>query len=384
MFFALIKLKYQALSIIVCKMKANFDSRKIDEQKLSEFMLKAMGDVTSTISAMLVIIGDRLHLYQTMANLGRPITSEELAKMTNTSERLIREWLANQAAGGYIIYDPPNRKYSLPPEQAMALADENSPVYILGAYQAIRSYFKDEDKFVEMFKSGNGMKWGEHHHDLFEGSALFYKPNYVGNLVSSWIPSLDGVEEKLQQGAKVADIGCGYGISTILMAKAYPNSKFYGFDNHGPSIEKAKDQIRKEEETGGGSISNVEFVSVNANDESIGNDYDLITFFDCLHDMGDPLGAMKFARQSLKAGGTCMIVEPMANDKLEENLNLVGRAFYAASTLVCVPNSLAENGPALGAQAGEKKISEIVKAAGFTIFRRATQTPFNIIYEAKP
>ena len=182
-------------------MKANFDSRKIDEQKLSEFMLKAMGDVTSTIGAMLVIIGDRLHLYQTMAKLGRPITSEELAKMTNTSERLIREWLANQAAGGYIIYDPPNRKYSLPPEQAMALADENSPVYILGAYQAIRSYFKDEDKFVEMFKSGNGMKWGEHHHDLFEG--LFYKPNYVGNLVSSWIPSLDGVEEKNNKEPKL-------------------------------------------------------------------------------------------------------------------------------------------------------------------------------------
>jgi SAM-dependent methyltransferase len=365
-------------------MKANIDSRKIDDQKLSEFMLKAMGDVTSTISAMLVIIGDRLHLYQTMAKLGRPITSEELAKMTNTSERLIREWLANQVAGGYIIYDPPNRTYSLPPEQAMALADENSPVYILGAYQAIRSYFKDEDKFVEMFKSGKGMKWGEHHHDLFEGSALFYKPNYVGNLVSSWIPSLDGVEKKLQQGAKVADIGCGYGISTILMAKAYPNSKFYGFDNHGPSIEKAKDQIRKEEETGGeGRISNVAFVSVPANDESIGNDYDLITFFDCLHDMGDPLGAMKFARESLTADGTCMIVEPMANEKLEENLNLVGRAFYAASTLVCVPNSLAENGPAFGAQAGEKKIIEIVKAAGFTKFRRATQTPFNIIYEAK-
>jgi SAM-dependent methyltransferase len=370
--------------MIVCKMKANINSAKIDEQKLSEFMLKAMGDVASTISAMLVIIGDRLHLYKTMAKLGQPITSEELAKVTNANERLIREWLANQTAGGYITYDPTNGKYSLPPEQAMALADENSPVYLLGAYQAIRSYFKDEDKFVEMFKSGKGLKWGEHHHDLFEGTALFYKPNYVGNLVSSWIPSLDGVEEKLKQGAKVADIGCGYGISTILMAKAYPNSKFYGFDSHSPSIEKAKGQLKKEEETGGGRISNVEFVSVHANDESIGNDYDLITFFDCLHDMGDPVGAMKFAGRSLNPDGTCMIVEPMANDKLEENLNLVGRAFYAASTLVCVPNSLAENGPALGAQAGEKKISEIVKAAGFTKFRRAIHTPFNIIYEAKP
>jgi len=266
----------------------------------------------------------------------------------------------------------------------MALADESSPVYIHGAYQAIRSYFKDEDKFVEMFKTGKGLRWGEHHHDLFEGSALFYKPSYVGNLVSTWIPSLEGVEEKLKQRAKVADIGCGYGISTILMAKAYPNSKFYGFDNHSPSIEQAKDQLRKEEKKGGGRIGNVEFNAVSANDESIGNDYDLITFFDCLHDMADPVGAMKLAKQSLKPDGTCMIIEPMANDKLEENLNVVGRTFYAASTLVCVPNSLADNGPALGAQAGEKKIKEILEAAGFTKFRRATQTPFNIIYDVKP
>ena len=358
-------------------MQANNTPSKIDQQKLNEFMQKAAGDIASTLSAMLVIIGDRLDLYKAMAESGQPISSEELARKTDTNERLVREWLANQAAGGYLTYNASDGKYTLPPEQAMALADENSPVYIHGAYQAIRSYFKDEDKLVEMFKTGKGLRWEEYHHDLFEGSALFYKPNYVGNLVSSWIPSLEGVEEKLKQGAKVADIGCGYGISTILMAKVYPNSKFYGFDNHGFSIEKAKEQAKKE-----GVTKNTELYVVSANDESIGNDYDLITFFDCLHDMGDPVGAMKLAKQSLKPDGTCMIIEPMANDKIEDNLNLVGRTFYAASTLVCVPNSLADNGPALGAQAGEKKIKEIVEAAGFTRFRRATQTPFNIIYEA--
>jgi 2-polyprenyl-3-methyl-5-hydroxy-6-metoxy-1,4-benzoquinol methylase len=359
-------------------MQADTTPSKIDEQKLHDFMLKAVGDIASTMSAMLLIIGDKLGLYKAMAESEKPITSEELAKKTNTNERIIREWLANQAAGGYITYNASDGKYTLPPEQAMALADENSPVYIHGAYQSIKSFFKDEDKFVEMFKSGKGLRWGEHHHDLFEGTARFFKPNYVGNLVSSWIPSLDGVEEKLKQGAKVADIGCGYGISTILMAKAYPNSKFYGFDNHGPSIEQAKEVSTKE-----GVTINTEFNVVAANDESIGNDYDLITFFDCLHDMSDPVGAMKFAKQSLKSDGTCMIIEPMANDKVEDNLNLVGRTYYAASTLVCVPNSLADNGPALGAQAGEKKIKETVEAAGFTKFRRAAQTPFNIIYEVK-
>ena len=282
-----------------------------------------------------------------------------------------------QVASGYIIYNASSAEYSLPPEQTMALADENSSVYLLGAYQAIRSYFKDEDKFVDMFKTGKGMKWEEHHHDLFEGTALFYKPNYVGNLVSLWIPSLEGVEQKLRQGAKVADIGCGYGISTIIMGNAYPNSKFYGFDNHSPSIEQAKEKA-------GQQLRNIVFSAVSANDESIGTDYDLITFFDCLHDMDDPVGALKFAKRSLKKDGTCMIIEPMANDELEENLNLVGRAYYAASTLVCVPNSLAGNGPALGAQAGEKKIKAIILAAGFSKFRRATQTPFNIIYEARP
>jgi 2-polyprenyl-3-methyl-5-hydroxy-6-metoxy-1,4-benzoquinol methylase len=223
------------------------------------------------------------------------------------------------------------------------------------------------------------LRWGEHHHDLFEGTARFFKPNYVGNLVSSWIPSLDGVEEKLKQGAKVADIGCGYGISTILMAKAYPNSKFYGFDNHGPSIEQAKDVSTKE-----GVTVNTEFNIVSANDESIGNDYDLITFFDCLHDMGDQVGALKFAKQSLKPEGTCMIIEPMSNDKVEDNLKLVGRTYYAAAILVCVPNSLGENGPALGAQVGGKRIKEVIEADGFIKFRSTTKTPFNIIYDAKP
>jgi len=361
------------------KMQSENTANKFDEQKLHEFMIKAVGDIASTMSAMLVIIGDRLGLYKAMAEFGYPITSEELAQKTSTNERYIREWLANQAAGGYITYNAANEKYTLPSEQAMALADENSPVYVHGAYQSIKSFFKDEEKFIEVFKTGKGLRWGEHNHDLFEGTARFFKPNYVGNLVSSWIPSLDGIEEKLKQGAKVADIGCGYGISTILMAKAYPNSKFYGFDNHNPSIEQAKEQSRKE-----GITSNLEFSSVSASDESIGNDYDLITFFDCLHDMGDPIGAMKFAKQSLKPDGTCMIIEPMANDKVEDNLNVVGRIYYAASTVVCVPNSLADNGPALGAQAGEKKIKEISEAAGFTKFRRATQTPFNIIYEVKP
>ena len=348
-----------------------------DEKKLNEFMIKAAGDVGSTYSAMLVIIGERLGLYKAMAELGST-TSAELANKTDTSERYVREWLANQAAGGYVTYNTTHGTYSLPPEQTMVLADENSPVYIHGAYQVIRSIFKDEDKFVEMFRTGKGLRWGEHHHDLFEGTARFYKASYIGNIVQSWIPSLDGVEQKLNEGVKVGDIGCGYGISTMIMAKAYPNSTFYGYDNHSPSIEKANEQAKRE-----GAGNNIEFKVVSAN-ESIGNDYDLLTFFDCLHDMGDPVGAMKYAKQSLKPGGTCMIVEPMANDKMEDNLNPLGRICYAASTLICVPNSLADNGPALGAQAGEKRTKEITEKAGFTKFRQATRTPFNIIYEVKP
>ncbi len=260
----------------------------------------------------------------------------------------------------------------------MVLAYENSPTFILGAYQVLRSIFKDEDKFIDIFKSGKGLRWGEHHHDLFEGTAKFFKPNYMGNLIQSWIPSLEGVEEKLKNGAKVADIGCGYGIPSIIMAKEYPNSKFYGFDNHKLSIEAANELAQKE-----GLANRVQYAVVSTQ-QSIGNDYDLITFFDCLHDMADPTGALKFAKQSMKEDGTCMIIEPMANDNVEDNLNLVGRIYYAASSIICVPNSLADNGVALGAQAGEKKIKEVAEKAGFTKFRRSSQTPFNIVFEAKP
>jgi 2-polyprenyl-3-methyl-5-hydroxy-6-metoxy-1,4-benzoquinol methylase len=362
-------------------------SKKIDEGKLNDFMGKVVDDLGATSSTVLVIIGDKLGLYKAMAD-SKPITSEELARRTSTSERYIREWLANQAASGYISYDPNSEKYILPPEQAMALANDNSPVFSLGGFQSAMAFFRDEPKITEAFRSGKGVDWGDHDHNLYEGTERFFKPNYVANLVSSWIPSLDGgkVEEKLKHGgATVVDVGCGHGISTILMAKAYPNSKFIGYDYHELSIEIARKKA-KEEGLSEDRIS-FEVASSTGFPSKVGNDdggYDLVTFFDCLHDMGDPSGAATHVLKTLKPDGTWMIVEPFANDKLEDNLNPVGRVFYASSSLVCVPASLAYNGPALGAQAGEKNINNIVTRAGFTRFRRATQTPFNIIYEAKP
>lgn len=358
-------------------MNTTTKSTSIDNKKLEEFVMKSVGDMGSSLSALMILLGDRLGLYKALNEYG-PLKSEELAQKTDTSERYIREWLASQAAADYISYDAASKKFTLSPENALVLAEENSPVFIMGAYQIIRSLFKSEDKFAEIFKTGKGLRWGEHHHDLFEGTARFFKPGYISNLVQSWIPSLEGIEDKLKKGAKVADIGCGYGLSTTIMAKSFPNSQFYGYDNHAPSIEAAKENAIKENVK-----SNTNFLVVSAN-ESIGNDYDLIAFFDCLHDMGDPLGALKFAKQSLKSDGTCMIVEPLANDKLEDNLNLMGKISYAVSSIVCVPNSLADNGPALGAQAGEQKIKDLVSEAGFTKFRRTTQTPLNAVYEARP
>src|ERR1051325_9925141 len=331
----------------------------IDNEKLQQFMGKVLSDFGGAAGAILAYIGDRLGLYKAMYNFAKPITSQELANLTSTSERYIREWLANQAAGGYLTYDSASQRYILPYEHAQALVNENSPAYVAGGFQVMMSFYLDASKILEVFKTGKGIAWGDHDKDLYQGTERFFRPGYTTNLVSSWIPALDNgeIEHRLKQegGLKVADIGCGHGISTILMAKAYPHSKFYGFDNHPASIEYAR---RKAKEEGLGE-DRIQFeVASSTNYPSPKKDaeggYDLIAFFDCLHDMEDPQGAAAHALQTLKKpDGIVMIVEPFANDKIEDNLNPVGRLFYAASTLVCVPASLSQNGPALGAQAGE-------------------------------
>ena len=351
----------------------------VDEAKLHEFIGKAVGEWGGAYGVLLNFIGDKLGLFKAMAGAGE-LTPEELAKKTGTQPRIIKEWLAAQAAGGFVTYNLASGGYTLPEEQAVALTDENSPAYIAGEYQVLMGLFKDEEKIIDAFRTGKGLGWGDHHHYLFEGTERFFKPSYVANLTSSWIPALEGVEEKLRKGggAKVADVGCGHGVSTILMAKAYPNSQIIGFDYHKPSIEWARKQAEKE------GLKNITFEVAGATDYP-GDDYDLVTFFDCFHDMGNPAGAAKHVLQTLKKkNGTWMLIEPFANDKLEDNLNPIGRAFYSGSTLICVPASLNENGPALGAQAGEQRIKEVVTAAGFSKFHRATQTPFNFVFEARP
>ena len=350
----------------------------VDEAKLNEFVGKAVSEWGAAYGVLLTFLGDRLGLFKAMAGAGE-LTPEELAKKTGTHPRMIREWLTAQAVGGFVTYNPFAGTYILPDEQAFALTNENSPAYIAGEYQIIMGLFKDEEKIIEAFRTGKGLGRGDHHHYLFEGTERLFKPGYVANLTTSWIPALEGVEEKLRRGgAKVADVGCGHGVSTILMAKAYPNSQIIGFDYHRPSIEWARKQAEKE------GLKNITFEVAPSTDYP-GDDYDLVTFFDCFHDMGNPSGAAKHVLQILKKkNGTWMLVEPFANNKLEDNFNPLGRAFYSGSAVVCVPASLNENGPALGAQAGEEKIREIVMSAGFSKFRRATQTPFNLVLEARP
>ena len=348
----------------------------INEAKLNEFLGKALVDLGAAISSTLVIVGDRLGLYKALAEA--PATPAQLAARTGTSERYVREWLNNQAAGGYVQYDASSGMYSMNDEQKLCLADPNGPVDLAGAQFIIQAVFHALDRTTENFQTGKGMEWGEHHQCLFHGTERFFRAGYNANLLTSWLPALDGVVDKLKRGAKAADIGCGHGASTILMAKAYPQSTFIGYDYHAPSIDVARARA-----TSAG-VANAQFEVADAVSYS-GRDFDLIAFFDCLHDMGDPAGAAAHARAALKADGTAMIVEPFANNTPQENHNPVGRMMYGASSQICVPVSLARNGPALGAQAGEARLRQVVvDQGGFRNFRRATETPFNLVLEARP
>lgn len=350
----------------------------VDEAKLMEFLGRIVVDAGATLAASLVVIGDKLGLYRALGEAG-PLRPDELAERTGTAERYVREWLAAQAAGGYITYDASTGRFSLSPEQAFALADPDSPVHLAGLFQLVTSVVADEPAITEAFRSGNGVGWHEHGDGLFEGTERFFRAGYSGNLVGSWLPALDGVVDKLERGASVADVGCGHGASTILMAKAYPASRFVGFDYHDRSIDRARERA-----TDAGVADRVRFEVAPARSYP-GLDYDLVTFFDCLHDMGDPAGAAAHVFESLARDGTWMIVEPFAGDQLEDNLNPVGRLYYAASTLICTPASLdQEVGLALGAQAGEARIRDVVTSGGFSRFRRAAETPFNLIFEARP
>jgi len=349
----------------------------MDQSRVEGFVHKALGDLGSALTASLVVIGDKLGLYRAMADAG-PLTPAELATRTGTVERCVREWLAAQAAAGYVDYDATSQRYSLPAEHAVALTDEESPACVLGGFQGMTAAMRAEPKVAEAFRSGKGVGWHEHDPQLFEGVERFFRPGYNANLVDTWIPALDGVQAKLTKGARVADIGCGHGASTIIMAKAFPRSTFVGFDYHRASIDRARERAV---EAGVGDRVRFEVASA----KGYPGTYDLVACFDCLHDMGDPVGAAVHVRQSLAPNGTWLLVEPNAADRTEENLNPVGRLFYSVSTLVCTQASLAQEvGTALGAQAGEARLRDVVTRAGFTRFRRATETPFNLIFEARP
>lgn len=350
----------------------------MNEQKLNELMGKFVADLGATLHAGMAVIGENLGLYKALREAG-PLTSVELAERTGTHERYVREWLNSQASGGYVEYDAAAGRYWLSEEQAFVLADEKSPAYLPGGFLLAVSALRAVPRITESFRSGEGCGWHEHDEGLFRGTELFFRPNYAANLVSAWIPSLEGVEEKLKSGARVADVGCGLGASTILMAQAYPKSRFVGYDYHDKSIDMARQRAKD-----AGVSDRVTFETAKAKDYR-GTGYDLVTFFDCLHDMGDPEGAASHVRQSLAPDGTWMIVEPFAGDRVEDNLNPVGRVFYSASTLVCTPASLAQEvGRALGAQAGEARMREVVTGGGFNRFRRAAETPFNLVFEARP
>ena len=357
---------------------ATIEERPLDIDKLHGFVFKAVEEVGATLNTALVVMGDRLGFYRALAGAG-PLTPAELAGRTGTAERYVREWLNAQAAGGYVDYDPDTVRYALPAEHAVALTDESSPAYLPGFFQIALGTVHDSPRITEAAKTGVGIGWHDHVHDVHEGCERFFRPGYNANLLPSWLPALDGVVGKLQRGAKVADVGCGHGASTILMAQAFPASIFAGSDYHEGSI-----RVARERAEDAGVTDRVGFEVAPAASYS-GRGYDLVTMFDCLHDMGDPAGAARHVRKSLAADGTWMIVEPAAGDRVEDNLNPVGRAYYSFSTLLCTPASLSQDvGLALGAQAGEARIRDVVTSAGFGRFRRVSETPFNIVFEARP
>jgi 2-polyprenyl-3-methyl-5-hydroxy-6-metoxy-1,4-benzoquinol methylase len=349
----------------------------VDQAKLQTLMGRMLDDLGAAAGVALVRIGDQLGLYKALQNKG-PLTSQELADAAGIAERYAREWLANQAASGYVTHDGKTGKFTLPPEQAMVFADEDSPVYMMGGFDTVAAALDNQSKVQAAFKTGGGVQWGDQSGCLFCAVARFFRPGYRANLIDAWLPALDGVVDKLKAGGTVADVGCGHGVSTVMMAEAFPNAQFVGFDFHEGSIEAARQHAKEH------GVKNARFEVAMAKDYP-GTNYDLVTFFDCLHDMGDPAGAAAQVRRSLKPDGTWMIVEPMAQDTLEGNLNPIGRLFYAASTMICVPTSLSQEvGAALGAQAGEKRVSEAITKGGFAHVRRATETPFNMILEARP
>ena len=350
---------------------------KIDERKLSEFVEKAVTDLAAGYGGVMTVLGHKLGLYKTMAHAG-PLDSSEIARRSGCAERYVREWLNSQAAAGYVLYHATSATYELTPEQSLVLAEDDSPVFMPPAWEVPVSMFFDEEKTVEAFRTGKGVAWDDHHERLFCGVATFYRNGYRNSLVREWLPALRGVEEKLRVGVKVADVGCGHGHSTILMAEAFPRSRFWGFDYHKKSIETAR---RNAHNTASDNRLIFEVASATSYP---GEGFDLICFFDCLHDMGDPAGAARHAKKTLAGDGTVMLVEPFANDRVEENLNTVGRLYYSASTTLCCAHSLSEDGAAaLGAQAGEARLANVFTKAGFSEFRKAKATPFNLILEAK-
>jgi SAM-dependent methyltransferase len=353
-------------------------STEVDTDKLMQFVFRAVDEVGATLNAALVVMGDKLGFYRDLAANG-PSTPAQLAKRTGTAEPYVREWLNAQAAGAYVTYDPATELYTLPPEQAVALTVEDSPAFLPGMFQIALGTTHGAAHIVEAARSGAGFGWHEHDPDVHIGCERFFRPSYNAYLIDAWLPALDGVVEKLQRGATVADVGCGHGASTILMAQAFPHSTFVGSDYHPQSI-----QIARERAAAAGVGDRIRFEVSSANDFPV-RDYDLITMFDCLHDMGDPVGAAKHVRTALAEDGTWMIVEPMAGDRVEDNLNPVGRAYYGFSTLLCTPSSLAQDvGLALGTQAGPARIRDVTTAGGFTRFRSAAETPFNRVFDVRP